>query len=60
MVEADVQNSFSDFQICVMPIDRQTDRQTDRKTFKLSYQNKSCSECQQDDKKSARQTQTGR
>ena len=40
--------------------DRQTDRRTDRlterqiqdrKTFQLSYQNKSCSECQQDVKK---------
>ena len=35
---------------------RQTDRQTerqieDRKTFQLSYQNKSCSECQQDVRK---------
>ena len=30
--------------------DRQTDRQTDKdkRTFQLSYQNKSCSECQQD------------
>ena len=40
--------------------DRQTDRQTirlterqiqDRKTFQLSYQNKSCSECQRDFRK---------
>ena len=36
--------------------DRQTDRQTerqieDRKTFQLSYQNKSCSECQWDVRK---------
>ena len=41
--------------------DRQTDRQTERQiedktTFKRSYQNKSCSECQQDFKKSVRQT----
>ena len=40
--------------------DRQTDRQTERQiedktTFQLSYQNKSCSECQQDVKKSVRQ-----
>ena len=45
-----------------MPKDRLTDRQTDRQTdrrqkiFQLSYQNKSCSECQQDVKKSVRQT----
>ena len=41
-------------------IDRNTDRQTDglterqiqdRKTFQLSYQNKSCSECQWDVRK---------
>ena len=41
-------------------IDRQTDRRTDRlterqiqdrKTFQLSYQNKSCSECQRDFRK---------
>ena len=47
-----------------MPKDRLTDRQTDRQTerqiedktpFQLSYQNKSCSECQQDVKKSVRQ-----
>ena len=36
-----------------MPKDRLTDRQTERQiedktTFQLSYQNKSCSECQQD------------
>ena len=36
--------------------DRQTDRQTERQiedktTFQLSYQNKSCSECQQDGRK---------
>ena len=36
--------------------DRRTDRLTerqiqDRKTFQLSYQNKSCSECQQDVRK---------
>ena len=40
--------------------DRQTDRRTDRlterqiqdrKTFQLSYQNKSCSECQRDVRK---------
>ena len=36
--------------------DRRTDRQTerqiqDRKTFQLSYQNKSCSECQWDVRK---------
>ena len=36
--------------------DRQTDGQTDRQIFQLSYQNKSCSECQQDVKKSVRQT----
>ena len=36
--------------------DRQIDRQTDRQIFQLSYQNKSCSECQQDVKKSVRQT----
>ena len=41
--------------------DRQTDRQTERQiedktTFQLSYQNKSCSECQQDVKTSVRQT----
>merc|ERR1712001_241060 len=43
-----------------MPKDRrtdgQTDRQIDRQIFQLSYQNKSCSECQQDVKKSVRQT----
>ena len=41
--------------------DRQTDRQTERQiedktTFQLSYQNKSCSECQQDVRKIERQT----
>ena len=36
--------------------DRQKDRQIeDKTTFQLSYQNKSCSECQQDVKKSVRQ-----
>ena len=36
--------------------DRHPDRQIeDRKTFQLSYQNKRCSECQQDVKKSVRQ-----
>ena len=35
--------------------DRQTDRQKDRKTFQLSYQNKSCQECQQDVRKIERQ-----
>ena len=36
---------------------QKTDRQIeDKTTFQLSYQNKSCSECQQDVKKSARQT----
>ena len=48
-----------------MPKDRLTDRQTDRQTerqiedkttFQLSYQNKSCSECQQDVRKIERQT----
>ena len=48
-----------------MPKDRLTDRQTDRQTerqiedkttFELSYQNKSCSYCQQDVKTSVRQT----
>ena len=44
-----------------MPKDSQTDRQTqrqieDKTTFQLSYQNKSCSECQQDVKMSVRQT----
>ena len=48
-----------------MPKDRRTDRQTDRQTerqiedkttFQPSYQNKSCSECQQDVKKSDRVT----
>ena len=43
-----------------MPKDRRTDRQTDRQiedktTFQPSYQNKSCSECQQDVKASVRQ-----
>ena len=47
-----------------MPKDRRTDRQTDRQTerqiedkttFQLSYQNKSCSECQQDVRKIERQ-----
>ena len=38
------------------PTDRQTDRRTerqieDRKTFQLSYQNKSCLECQLDVRK---------
>ncbi len=46
-------------------IDRNTDRQTDglterqiqdRKTFQLSYQNKSCSECQRDVRKIERPT----
>ena len=42
------------------PTDSQTDRQTERQiedktTFQLSYQNKSCSECQQDVKMSVRQ-----
>ncbi len=44
-------------------IERQTERQIeDRKTFLLSYQNKSCSECQQDLRKIERQAnkQTGR
>ena len=37
--------------------DQQTERQIeDKTTFQLSYQNKSCSECQQDVKKSVRQT----
>ena len=35
--------------------DGQTDRQKDRNTFQLSYQNKSCSECQQDVRKIERQ-----
>ena len=39
-----------------MLTDRQTDGQKDRKIFQLSYQNKSCSECQQDVKKSVSQT----
>ena len=39
-----------------IPKDRLTDRQTGRQIFQLSYQNKSCSECQQDVKTSARQT----
>ena len=48
-----------------MPKDRQTDRQIeDKTTFQLSYQNKSCSECQHDasklerhaDRQSDRQT----
>ena len=43
-----------------MPKDRLTDRQTEREiedktTFQLSYQNKSCSECQQDVRKIERQ-----
>ena len=33
-----------------------SDRQIDRQIFQLSYQNKSCSECQQDVKTSVRQT----
>ena len=38
--------------------DRPTDRQTDRKTFQLySYQNKSCSECQQHVRKIERQAE---
>ena len=42
-----------------MPKDRLTDRQTDRQTkdkttFQPSYQNKNCSECQQDVKASVR------
>ena len=49
-----------------MPKDRRTDRQTDRQTerqiedkttFQLSYQNKSCSECQQDVRKIERQAE---
>ena len=41
--------------------DGQTDRQTERQiedktTFQLSYQNKSCSECQQDVRKIDKQT----
>ena len=44
-----------------MPKDRLTDRQTERQiedktTFQPSYQNKSCSECQQDVRKTGRQT----
>ena len=39
-----------------MPKDRQTDGQIDRQIFQPSYQNKSCSECQQYVKKSVRQT----
>ena len=40
-----------------MPKDRLTDRQIeDKTTFQLSYQNKSCSECQQDVRKIERQT----
>ena len=40
-----------------MPKDRLTDRQIeDKMTFQPSYQNKSCSECQQDVRKSVRQT----
>ena len=36
--------------------DRQTERQIeDRKTFQLSYQNKSCQECQQDLRKTETQ-----
>ena len=40
--------------------DRQTDKQTERQiedktTFQLSYENKSCSECQQDVRKIERQ-----
>ena len=35
---------------------RKTGRQTDKTTFQLSYQNKICSECQQDVKKSVKQT----
>ena len=39
-----------------MPKDRLTDRQIeDKTTFQLSYQNKSCSECQQDVRKTERQ-----
>ena len=39
------------------PTDRQTGRQIeDKTTFQLSYQNKSCSECKKDVKKSVRQT----
>ena len=41
-----------------MPKDRQTGRQIEDKSLaKLSYQNKSCSECQQDVRKSLRQTE---
>ena len=40
-----------------MPKDRLTGRQIeDKTTFQLSYQNKSCSECQQDVKKLGRLT----
>ena len=39
-----------------MPTDGQTDRQIeDKTTFQPSYQNKSCSECQQDVRKIERQ-----
>ena len=42
-----------------VPADSQTDRQKDiykdKTTFQLSYQNKSCSECQQDVRKIERQ-----
>ena len=37
--------------------DRKTDGQKDWKTFQLSYQNKSCSECQQDVRKIERQAE---
>ena len=49
-----------------MPKDRLTDRQTDRQTerqiedkttFQLSYQNKNCSECQQDVRKIERHSE---
>ena len=42
---------------CQKDRNRQTDRQ---KAFQLSYQNKSCSECQQDVRKTDRQTKTCR